>query len=34
MAIDQFKGWYENRQDYQIDWKKRTGEKMVGYFCT
>jgi len=34
MAIEKFKEWYENRYDYQKDWKKRTGGKMVGFFCT
>lgn len=34
MAIEKFKEWYENRLEYQTDWKKRTGKQMVGYFCT
>jgi|SaaInl8_200m_RNA_FD_contig_101_318159_length_4979_multi_6_in_0_out_0_1 benzoyl-CoA reductase subunit C len=34
MAIEKFQEWYENRHDYQKDWKKRTDGKMVGYFCT
>jgi benzoyl-CoA reductase subunit C len=34
MAIEKFQQWYENRHEYQKDWKKRTGGKMVGYFCT
>ncbi len=34
MAIEKFRQWYENRLAYQIDWKARTGGKMVGYFCT
>ncbi len=34
MAIEKFQEWYENRHEYQLDWKKRTGDKMVGYFCT
>jgi hypothetical protein len=33
MAIEKFKEWYENRHDYQKDWKKRTGGKVVGFFC-
>lgn len=34
MAIEKFQEWYENRHEYQMDWKKRTGNKIVGYFCT
>ena len=34
MAIEKFQEWYENRHEYQIDWKKRTGGKMIGYLCT
>jgi len=34
MAFEQFREWYENRHEYQKDWKKRTGGKMVGFFCT
>ena len=34
MAIEKFREWYENRHQYQIDWKKRTGSKIIGYFCT
>ncbi|OQY00433.1 MAG: benzoyl-CoA reductase, bzd-type, subunit N [Desulfobacteraceae bacterium 4572_130] len=34
MAIEQFQHWYENRHIYQKDWKKRTGGKMIGFFCT
>ncbi|MGO9568617.1 MAG: hypothetical protein ACLP5H_13845 [Desulfomonilaceae bacterium] len=26
--------WYENRHDYQRDWNKQTGKKMVVFFCT
>ena len=29
-----FKDWYEKRHEYARNWKKRTGEKVVGYFCT
>lgn len=32
--IEKFKEWYENRHEYQKDWKARTGQKMVGFFCT
>jgi len=34
MAIERFQKWYENRHEYQKDWKKRTSGKIVGYFCT
>ena len=34
MAIEQFREWYDNRLEYQRDWKQRTGGKLVGYFCT
>ncbi len=34
MAIAKFQEWFENRHAYQTDWKKRTGGKMIGYFCT
>lgn len=34
MALERFQQWYENRLSYQKEWKKRTGGKMVGYFCT
>ncbi len=34
MALEKFQEWYENRHAYQVDWKKRTGGKMIGYFCT
>ena len=29
-----FKDWYEHRHDYARDWQKRTGGKVLGYFCT
>jgi len=32
--IEQFEKWYNNRHEYQKDWKERTGGKIVGYFCT
>jgi benzoyl-CoA reductase subunit C len=32
--FDKFKEWYENRHDYAKAWKKRTGGKVLGYFCT
>ncbi|MBL7046277.1 MAG: 2-hydroxyacyl-CoA dehydratase [Candidatus Marinimicrobia bacterium] len=34
MSTEKFKEWYENRHEYQRDWKKRTDGKIVGYFCT
>ncbi len=34
MVMEQCREWYENRHDYQRDWKERTGGKIVGYFCT
>jgi benzoyl-CoA reductase subunit C len=32
--FERFKDWYEKRHDYAKDWKKRTGGKVLGYFCT
>lgn len=32
--MEKFKGWYENRHDYAKEWKKKTGGKVLGYFCT
>ena len=32
--FDQFKDWYKNRHEYAMEWKKRTGGKVMGYFCT
>ncbi len=32
--IEKFQEWYENRHEYQKEYKKRTGKKIVGYFCT
>lgn len=32
--LEKFKEWYENRHDYAQEWKKKTGGKIVGYFCT
>ncbi len=32
--FDKFKEWFENRHDYAKAWKKRTGGKVLGYFCT
>jgi len=34
MSIEQFQQWYDDRHEYQKDWKKRTNKKMVGFFCT
>ncbi|MDY7033118.1 MAG: 2-hydroxyacyl-CoA dehydratase [Thermodesulfobacteriota bacterium] len=30
----QFEEWVEKRHEYAREWKKRTGGKVVGYFCT
>lgn len=32
--IEKFQEWHENRHEYQKEWKRRTGNKIVGYFCT
>ena len=32
--IEKFKDWYENRHEYALEWKKKTGGKVMGYFCT
>jgi benzoyl-CoA reductase subunit C len=32
--LEKFKEVWEKRYDYARDWKKRTGGKVVGYFCT
>ena len=32
--IEKFKEIYENRHEYAKNWKKETGGKIVGYFCT
>ncbi|MFP4081569.1 MAG: benzoyl-CoA reductase, bzd-type, subunit N [Candidatus Aminicenantes bacterium] len=32
--MEKFKQWYQNRHDYAREWKKKTGGKVVGYFCT
>jgi len=32
--IEKFQGWYANRHEYQREYKERTGNKIVGYFCT
>jgi len=33
-TFDVFRNWRKNRADYAKDWKKRTGGKVMGYFCT
>lgn len=33
-ALSQFKYWSDNRHEYARDWKKRTGGKITGYFCS
>jgi benzoyl-CoA reductase subunit C len=32
--LKKFQEWYENRHQYQKDYKSRTGKKIVGYLCT
>ncbi len=32
--LEKFKEWYEQRHAYAKEWKKKTGGKVVGYFCT
>jgi len=32
--MEKYREWYDNRHDYQRDWKQRTGGQIVGYFCT
>ena len=32
--IEMFQEWYENRHEYAKEWKKKTGGKVMGYFCT
>jgi len=32
--MEQFKEWYEGRHRYAQEWKRKTGGKVVGYFCT
>ncbi|MDY7031747.1 MAG: 2-hydroxyacyl-CoA dehydratase [Thermodesulfobacteriota bacterium] len=32
--ISESREWYENRHEYVRKWKKKTGRKVLGYFCT
>lgn len=32
--MEKFKEWYEGRHEYAREWKKETGRKVLGYFCT
>lgn len=32
--IGMFQEWYENRHEYAKEWKKNTGGKVLGFFCT
>lgn len=32
--IETYKEWYEARHEYALHWKKKTGGKVLGYFCT
>lgn len=33
-TFETFRDWRVNRADYAKQWKKRTGGKLIGYFCT
>ena len=33
-TFETFRNWRINRAEYAKEWKKRTGGKVVGYFCT
>ena len=32
--IEMYKEWYTARHEYAKEWKKKTGGKVLGYFCT
>jgi benzoyl-CoA reductase subunit C len=32
--IEKYKQWYDTRHDYAKEWKRKTGGKVLGYFCT
>lgn len=32
--FERFREWIDNRHGYAKEWKERTGNKVVGYFCT
>jgi hypothetical protein len=32
--IEMFTEWYNARHEYAKEWKKKTGGKVLGYFCT
>lgn len=32
--LEMFQDWYDHRHDYAREWKKKTGGKVIGYFCT
>ena len=32
--VETFQNWFTNRHDYAREWKKKTGGKVMGYFCT
>ena len=32
--FDTFRGWQQTRHEYAKAWKRRTGGKVMGYFCT
>ena len=33
-TFETFRNWRTNRAQYATEWKKRTGGKIIGYFCT
>lgn len=33
-AIEKLQEWYKKRHEYAREWKKKTGGKVLGYFCT
>jgi benzoyl-CoA reductase subunit C len=32
--IEMYKEWYDARHEYAKEWKRKTGGKVLGYFCT
>lgn len=32
--VETFQNWFKNRHDYAREWKRKTGGKVMGYFCT
>ncbi|NIW10485.1 MAG: benzoyl-CoA reductase, partial [Gammaproteobacteria bacterium] len=33
-TFETFRKWIDNRHEYAKTWKERTGNRIVGYFCT